>query len=328
MFKRMIQEISQLFTARYTATPGDGRAHSPKSCVSPCLAGARLGTGGSSHVQRPPTSFPTPRLRVNGHSHPQRRDETPCHHNATRLLQDGRLQIGITGFHDAAFNVSMLSRHDAPQLAAAISNLPCRVKMVAERNVADGLLTALRALDTSEAGHRGIVLVTSGDSSIKEEWTRELAETAAQRRIGIHVICLGPKSGDLTCGPRISTKNTLGYGGFRVVETADQLLATIRDSFDGLTPAFGMKGTNKAVILVDCSETMVESYRNTTRIEMLIASLQEFLKAPLSRSYPAQRADSIRHNDQQFPRSKSAVARSTSTFGTTGAVQWTPSRVD
>ena len=71
----------------------------------------------------------------------------------------------------------------------------------------------------------------------------------------------------------------------------DQLLAAIRDSFDGLTPAFGMKGTNKAVILVDCSETMVEAYRNTTRIEMVIASLQEFLLAPLIRSYPVQRSN-------------------------------------
>ena len=174
-----------------------------------------------------------------------------------------------------------MGRHDTPQLAAAIADLPCRVKMVAERNIADGLLAALRALDTFEAGRRGIVLVTSGDSSIKEGLTCELSEKAARHRIGIHVICLGPKVDDPTCGPRINTKNTLGYGGFQVVETGDQLLAAIRDSFDGLTPAFGMKGTNKTVILVDCSETMVESYRNTTRIEMVIASLQEFVRNPL-----------------------------------------------
>ena len=69
-----------------------------------------------------------------------------------------------------------------------------------------------------------------------------------------------------------------------MAENADSLLAAIRDAFQGLTPAFGMHGTNEAVILLDCSETMVESYRNTTRIDLVIAALQEFLKAPLVRN--------------------------------------------
>lgn len=284
MFKRMIQGISQLFTARYAATRGDGRTQSPRGCATQRNTYEDLTTDRRSRAQKPPTSFSPPRLRVNGYAQPKRRDETPCHHNATWLLRDGRLQIGITGFHDTAFNVSTMGRHDSPQLAAAITDLPCRVKMVANRNIADGLLTALRTLGTSDAGRRGIVLVTSGDSSIKEDWTRELAGTAVQRRIGIHVICLGPKAGDATCGPRINTKNTLGYGGFRVVETADQLLAAIRDAFDGLTPAFGMRGTNRAVILLDCSEYMVESYRNTTRISMVADALLGFLENPLVRS--------------------------------------------
>lgn len=92
------------------------------------------------------------------------------------------LEIGITGFHDAPFNVSIMGRHDAPQLAAAISDLPCRIKMVAQRNIVDGLLVDLCTLDTTEAGRRGILLVTSGNLSMKEGWTRELAETAAQRK--------------------------------------------------------------------------------------------------------------------------------------------------
>ncbi len=289
MFKRMIQGIGQLFTARQQVNSTSyGRAHSPKPYPAPNSTGRGFPIGGAQ-PGRPARPFPNPRLRRNGHEQSRPQVGTVCHHNATRLLQDGHLQIGISGFHDTAFNVSVLSRHDAPQLAAAISDLPCRVKMVAERNIADGLLAALHTLDTSDPGRRGIVLVTTGDSSKRETWTRELAEMAARQRIGIHVICLGPKPDDPTCGPRINTKNALGYGGFRIAETQDQLLAAIRDSLDGLTPAFGMRGTNKAVILLDCSETLVESYRNTTRIEMVMAALQEFLKAPLVSSFPIHR---------------------------------------
>jgi hypothetical protein len=200
--------------------------------------------------------------------------------------------------------------------------------MVAERNIANGLLSALRALDTSEAGRRGIVIVTSGDSSMNRAWVRELAETAAHRRIGIHVICLGPKADYPTGGPRINTKYNLGYGGFRVVETAHQLLAALRASFDGLTPAFGMRGTNRAVILLDCSETMVESYGNTTRIEMVMASLQEFLGAPLIRNYPFQPMTSNRYYDKLLPRSAPSVGRATSAFAAPGTRQWTPGRPD
>lgn len=188
MFKRIIQGISQLFTARQLATTSHDRAHPPETRPRQRSSGGGVATGCGSQTQRPPNSFPSPRLRVNADSPSQRWDEAPCHHSATRLLQDGHLQIGITGSNDSAFSVSIMGRHAAPHLAAAISDLPCRVKMVAERNIADGLLAALRTLDTSEPGRRGVVLVTSGDSSMKEDWTRELAETAAQRRIGIHVI--------------------------------------------------------------------------------------------------------------------------------------------
>jgi hypothetical protein len=69
-----------------------------------------------------------------------------------------------------------------------------------------------------------------------------------------------------------------------MAESADQLSAAIRDAFQGLTPAFGMRGTNKAVILLDCSETMVEAYCDATRIDMVISALGEFLEAPLVRN--------------------------------------------
>ena len=109
-----------------------------------------------------------------------------------------------------------------------------------------------------------------------------------------------------------------------MVESADQLLAAIRDAFQGLTPAFGMHGTNKAVILLDCSETMVELYRNTTRIDLVIAALQEFLKTPLVRNdFPA-RDDRRAPYPHPFTRRKPASWQSYSTLETAGAYDWSP----
>jgi len=300
MIKRILQRISVIFANNHRGSADQDicvLSEAKPEHVKPHGSGLALRREGlhrnHDHVRD--------RENPNGRSRVQGFRNSPLQ-NASRLLRDGRFQIGITGFHDTAFSVSIMARHDASQLAAAIADLPCRVKMVAERNVADGLLAAMHTLDTSDPGRRGIVLVTTGDSSSRDTRIRELAEMAARRRIGIHVICLGPQPEDLTCGPRINTKSALGYGGFRIVETQDQLLCAIRDAFDGLTPAFGMRGTNKAAILVDCSETMVKSYRNTTRIEMVIDSLQEFLRAPLVRSHPLQQ-----------PNNKYALSRSTLT---------------
>ena len=161
--------------------------------------------------------------------------------------------------------------------------------MVSRRNIAIALRSAISTLDDTHPGRRGIVLITSGDDSVGQAELQQLAERAARKRIGIHVVCLGAKAEDATCGPRINTKNSLGYGSFKLVQSQQELLSAIRDAFDGLTPAFGMRGTNKSMILVDCCETMVESHRNTTRIEMVVGALQEFLKNPLLRSYPVER---------------------------------------
>ncbi len=40
-------------------------------------------------------------------------------HNAERLLRDGHLRIAITGFNDTTFDVSVMGRHDAPDLRSS-----------------------------------------------------------------------------------------------------------------------------------------------------------------------------------------------------------------
>ena len=175
--------------------------------------------------------------------------------------------------------------------------------MVTERNIAEGIEKAMDMLADTGPGRRGIVLITSGDTLAKRARLQDAADRAAASRIGIHVICLGVKPDDLTGGPRINTKDRLGYGGFHWADTPAELMQAIRDAFEGLTPAFGMVGTNKAIILLDCSETMAEDYRGTTRVEMVIAAVQEHLAAPLAYSRSNRRVSNIQG---PFRRSNSA----------------------
>ena len=106
-----------------------------------------------------------------------------------------------------------------------------------------------------------------------------------------------------------------------MVENAEQLLAAVREAFAGLTPAFGMRGTNKAVILLDCSEAMVSPYHNTMRIDLVITALQEFLKAPLVRNGFSQTdnrsascAHTVSRRKPQYP----------ATVGASDACDWSP----
>jgi hypothetical protein len=66
--------------------------------------------------------------------------------------------------------------------------------------------------------------------------------------------------------------------------TGDELLEALRRTLHGLAPSRGMAGINSMVVLVDCSENMVESFQGTTRIEMVTAALQEYLRNPLRRA--------------------------------------------
>lgn len=81
----------------------------------------------------------------------------------------------------------------------------------------------------------------------------------------------------------LTTRSVLVYGQFRKAGTRDDLLEAIRGALDGVSPARAMTGINSAVILVDCSEQMVESFQGTTRIEMVEAALKEYLQNPLIR---------------------------------------------
>ena len=154
MFKRIIQRISQLFTARQLATTSHDGSHPPETWPHQRSSGGGLTTGCGSQTQRPARSFPSPRLRVNADSPSQRRDEAPFHHSATRLLRDGHLQIGITGFHDSAFSVSIMGRdikglkkfyaEAAPGELAALINSSGLVEIFVFKQSARTILTATR----------------------------------------------------------------------------------------------------------------------------------------------------------------------------------------
>jgi hypothetical protein len=314
MLKRFIQQITRLLAGRRFTTSGNlglnVAANIPHSPVRNNGSSMR----GYVYQHRP-----------NRNGEVRRRDSgTGLRHNAEQLLRDGHLRIAITGFNDTAFEVSVMSRHDSPRLALAVSDLPCKIKMVARRNIGAGLIFAMKTLEDTGPGRRGIVLITSGDADAGKAQLRQMAEEAAAQRIGIHVICFTAKAGGPTEAPRINTQGALGYGGFRTVESPDQLLAAIREAFTGLTPAFGMRGTNKAVILLDCSETMVEAYHNTMRIDLVITALQEFLKAPLARTFSFEKDNRSASCFHTVSRRKPISWQCPATVGAPEAYDWSP----
>lgn len=308
MLKRFIQTITRLFAGNTATTSEDSPLNLPRQARN---------NGQSNRVN--------PRHRQNGSGRLRRREpDIGYRHNAERLLRDGHFRIAITGFSDAGFNISVMSRHDSPQLALAVSDLPCKIKMVDKRNVAAGLLDAIKALDDGSPGRRGIVLIASGAAGAGYAQLHQLVGKAAAQKIGIHVICFAAESGGPTEAPRINTQTALGYGGFRVVESPEQLLAAMRDAFAGLTPAFGMRGMNKAVILLDCSETMVEAYRNTTRIDLVITALREFLKSPLARTFSFEKHNRTASDFHTVSRRMPVARQYPTTVRATEAYDWSP----
>lgn len=317
MINRLIQQFARLFSrgsTRQTArTSLDVPAKSTRRSVE------SNGEGNGAH--------PRQRGYRNG-SFQNQTSGDGYRHNAERLLRDGHFRIAITGFNDAAFDVSVMRRHDSPHLAEAVSDLPCKIKMIDQRNISAGLHAAIKTLDDGSPGRRGIVLITSGDTGSGQDQLQQLAAQAAALRIGIHVICLGIRAADPSGAPRISTKDALGYGNFRMVESADQLLAVVREAFQGLTPAFGMRGTNKAVILLDCSETMVAAYRDTTRIDMVISALGTFLEAPLVRAGDAATAEARQTIGFRPKMCRKPVSwQSHGKLAATGSYDWSPGSV-
>lgn len=203
--------------------------------------------------------------------------------NAEELLREGHLRIGLVGFNRGGFVVDACARWDDAGLAKEIANLAIQVKMVPHRDIAGGLRVALQMLSRSPQGRSGIVVLTSGQPTMNSALATELVQTAIKWRTGVHVIQIGRCEERTQALANLTTRSVLVYGQFRKAGTRDDLLEAIRGALDGVSPARAMTGINSAVILVDCSEQMVESFQGTTRIEMVEAALKEYLQNPLIR---------------------------------------------
>lgn len=205
--------------------------------------------------------------------------------NAEQLLRDGHLRIGLAGFNVDGFKISHFTRSTNVRLTEQIVDLPTQVKMVPDRNIAAGLRDSLQMLSRAPRGRTGILILTSGEPTMKAALAKELLQTAFQWRTGIHVIQVGREEvGKQQALADLVTRSILGYGRFRSVVTSEELVDALRGALDGLVPARGMLGINSVVILLDCSEWMVESFGNTTRIEMVVTALREYLRNPLLRA--------------------------------------------
>jgi len=205
---------------------------------------------------------------------------------AAELLADGYFGIGLVGVNDSAFVIEPPVHPQDRILATRIAELPSRVKMTSARNLAAGLDLSLEILEGAPRGRAAIVAVVSGAPTLKETRARELIELAIARRIGVHVILVGSRSQAEEVLMGLTTKNVLGFGSFRVANSTGELLDALRLSLDGLLPAFGMRGTNTAILLVDCSDAMIGLFGGATRVGTVSAALLEYVKNPLARPTP------------------------------------------
>src|ERR1035437_5800683 len=204
MPKQFIQQNTRLFADNSATTSENSRLNVPHQARN---------NGQSNGVKS--------RHRQNGSGGFHRREpDIGYRHDAERLLRDGHFRIAIAGFSDTAFNINVMSRHDSPQLALAVSDLPCKIKRVDQRNIAAGLLAAIETLDDGAPGRRGIVLITSGNAASGQDQLQQLAAKAAGLRIAIHVICLGIRPNNPIGARGMSTREALGYGSFRMADTA------------------------------------------------------------------------------------------------------------
>ena len=210
----------------------------------------------------------------------------PHRQGTAELLSDGHFGIGLIGVHEAAFVVKPPTHPSDSTLANRIASLHERVKMTPTRNIASGLRLGLEVLERAPRGRAGIVIIASGAPTTKPAWGRELVEMATARGTGVSVILLGSNVIAERALVVLTTKAARGFGSLRVANSSSELLEALRLSLDGLLPAFGMRGTNTAMLLVDCAEGMVESFGGATRVEMVVAALSEYLRNPLAGSMP------------------------------------------
>lgn len=203
--------------------------------------------------------------------------------NAEELLRDGHLRIALAGFNSRGFTISPFARSTDPRLTEQVANLPTQIKMVPHHNVGAGLQASLQMLSRSPAGRTGIVILTSDEPTTTPTLARQLVQTAIKWKTAIHAIQITDDLAESGILAGLSTRSTLGYGGFHNVTPDDELIEIFRNELNGLTPARGMMGVNSVLFLVDCSERMVESFGGSTRIEMVASALQQYLHNPFLR---------------------------------------------
>ena len=203
--------------------------------------------------------------------------------NAAELLRDGHLRVALAGFNNRGFTISPFICSTDHRLAEQAANLPTQVKMVPHHNVAAGLQVALQMLSRSPAGRTGIVILASDETKTSPALAHQLVQTAIKWKTAIHVIQITDDSAGPGMLGSLSTRSTLGYGGFRKATPDEELTEIFRNELDGLAPARGMVGVNSVLFLADCSERMVESFGGSTRIEIVASALQEYLHNPFTR---------------------------------------------
>ncbi len=196
--------------------------------------------------------------------------------NGTLSPKPYHARVGLVGINLKGFAIRYCANSDDAGLIHEIAELPMQVKMVRQRDIAGGMRIALQMLSRFSQGRTGIVILTSGGQTSNTKLAHELVETAVKWKTGVHVINIGHRDAR-SCADLadLTTRSALGYGQLRNVSTENELRESLRRSLNGLCSAPGVSDVNSVIVLVDCSERMVESFQGTTRIEMVSSALQD-----------------------------------------------------
>ena len=216
--------------------------------------------------------------------HKHCRLDRPPYRNPRELLREGRLKIGLVGFNTESFVIRPCMEPHDPELVSNITDLPTKVKKVPDRNMPDALRTALQIVGRAPRGRSGIVVITSGNPTTNLNSAWNLVEMAAKWGTAIHVIQLAAhENSSRSLLSVLTTESRLTYGRYQLATSPKEIVDALRGAMDALAPASSMRGFNTGIIVLDCSERMVEAFGDSTRIEMVIAALQSYLQDPLQR---------------------------------------------
>lgn len=182
--------------------------------------------------------------------------------------------IGMIGFHDKAFVMSLPAEPWGDKLIERVGNLPGRVEG-AGTNIAAALRLALELTKKSPPGTRKrIWLFSDGDANQDTGNTEPAAQAIADANINLNVIAFG-EAANSTLLKTLAAKTH--HGRFIPVASLHEMAAALKNSA-GAAKTKQQHRQEVAILCVDCSPSMnTRDMGNQRRIEAVRDAIRSLL---------------------------------------------------